>query len=451
MAPAKRGRGAGTERAALLELEHYKALVEATSDWAWEVDARGAYTYVSPKVTELLGYRPQELLGKTPFALMPEEEAKRVGELFQRAIAARGAIDGVVNANRHRDGHLVYLETSAVPILRGGELTGYRGIDRDVSARVQAERRLQLSDAVMRSAAEGIIIAGPDGKVLAANPAFLSLTGFLEEQVLGQPPTMLWSAVDAQRGSSLWATLGTAERWSGEGLARGRAGEIFPVWLTLSAAHRDGQRSGFVALVSDVTERRAAEETIRFQATHDALTGLANRAWFISAVRKALERAREEGAEVAVLFVDLDGFKPVNDLHGHAVGDLLLAAVARRLEGCARRGDVVARFGGDEFILFIAAPKALEIARRVGATIAKRLGEPFTLDGRPVQIGASVGLTVFPRDGDTVDELVLAADQAMYEAKLAGGGRVALHGEVGKHPRVSPPRPHPSAPPPPKG
>lgn len=332
----------------------------------------------------------------------------------------------LVNVNLHKDGHLVVLETSGVPVFdEAGEFQGYRGVDRDVTERVHAEERERLSDAVLRAAAEGILVAGRDGRVVMCNPAFLAMSGFVEEQVVGHAPTMLAAGVGETRQQSLWRLLEATARWSGEGTGRGSTGETFPVWLTLSSVRDEaGTTTGYVALVSDMTERRAAEETIRFQATHDALTSLANRTCFMSGLNKALEAARGKRQQLAVLFVDLDGFKPVNDDHGHGTGDLLLAAVARRLERCTRKGDLVARIGGDEFTIFVEGPQVQRVARRIGETIVRRLAEPFHLDGVEMTLGASVGIAIFPEDGDNVDALVGAADKAMYEAKQAGGNRV---------------------------
>ncbi len=410
----------------LVDLERFKAMVEATSDWLWEVDARGVYTYASPKVRELLGYEPEEVLGKTPFDFMPPDEAVRAKAVFLPIAEQRRRMESLLNVNLHKDGHLVVLETSGVPVFdEAGEYQGYRGVDRDVTERVHAEERERLSDAVLRAAAEGILVAGRDGRVLMANPAFLAMTGFVEEQVVGHALTMLSAGVGETRQRVLWSVLDNTARWSGEGTGRSSNGEPFPVWLTLSSVRDEGGViTGYVAVVSDMTERRAAEETIRFQATHDALTSLANRTYFMSTLNKALEAARSKRQQVAVLFVDLDGFKPVNDDHGHGTGDLLLAAVARRLERCTRKSDLVARIGGDEFTIFVEGPQVARVARRIGETIVRRLAEPFHLDGKDLELGCSVGIAVFPEDGDNVDALVGAADKAMYEAKQAGGSRV---------------------------
>lgn len=410
------------------EVEHFRALVEATSDWVWAIDEHGRFTYASPRVRELLGYEPAEVIGKTPFDFMPPEEARRVGGEFAAIVAQRLEFHELINRNVHKDGREVILETSGVPVFdEGGAFRGFRGIDRDVTARVHAQHRLRLTDAAVKAAAEGIIVADAAGNITACNPAFASMSGHDEASLVGKPPTMLASADGASR-ERLWDLIGRNPKWSGEGTCRHRTGESFSVWMTISAVHHGDAVTGYVALVSDMTERRAAEATIRFQATHDALTQLANRTSYLAALKAAIADARHHGERCAVLFVDLDGFKPVNDKHGHGVGDVLLSTTARRLERCVRRTDLVARFGGDEFTILLRGLTAKHVPGRVARACVEAMRVPFRIDGLDVRVGASIGVAVFPDHGDTVDMLVAAADRAMYEAKRAGGSRVQVTG-----------------------
>lgn len=423
-----RGHHASDDQLAHLEreLRHYKELAENTSDWLWEVDEQGVYTWAGPRIATLLGYTPDEVLGKTPFDFMPPAEAKRVGALFARVVEDRRSFSGLVNTNRHKDGREVVLETSGVPIFDAhGLFKGYRGVDRDITARLRAERSLRLADAVVRSAAEGIILADMDGRVTTANPAFLALTGYALEEVVGRTPAMLVRP-DGNSRRHLWALLDHSTRWSGEGTCRHKTGETFPVWMTLSGVQDSAANhvSGFVALVSDMTERRAAEATIRFQATHDMLTQLTNRAAFLAALKKVVQPGALQPA--AVFFLDIDGFKPVNDLHGHGVGDELLCAVARRLERCVRQTDLVARFGGDEFIVLLREPANANVPKRVAQAIVAAVAEPYRIEGLELRVTASVGVALVPAHGRTVDAVVAAADRAMYTAKRRGGDCVCF-------------------------
>lgn len=303
------------------------------------------------------------------------------------------------------------------------------GWDADPQHRDQLLRRLRLADAAVQSSAEGIVVADASGRILSCNPAFLEMTGCAEETLVGKPPTLLRASAHPQR--RLWELLDAGFRWSGEGLCRPRDGEPFSVWLTVSAVHHGPQVTGYVALVSDMTERKLAEATIRFQASHDALTQLLNRAAFLAALECAVH---EESGRLAVLFIDLDGFKAANDRHGHAVGDTLLATTARRLERCVRRSDLVCRFGGDEFTILLRGVKA-DTPLRVARAVVKALAAPFHIDGVDVRVSGSVGFAIFPADGTTRDALIAAADEAMYEAKRAGGSRaVRASAGAGKRP-----------------
>ena len=407
------------------EAEHFRALVEATSDWLWEVSPEGRYSYASPKVKELLGYEVCEVLGRTPFEFMPAAEAERIGIQFTEIIGARREFHELINSNLHKDGRVVVLESSGVPIFdEAGTFTGYRGIDRDVTVREQAMQRLRLADAAVQSAAEGIIVADAEGRITACNPAFATLSGYPEAELIGKPPSMLSSAEDARQ--RLWDLIGKAPRWRGEGLCRHRSGDAFSVWVTISAVNHGTKVTGYVALVSDMTERQLAEATIRFQATHDALTQLVNRTAWLAALNRALVEGRSKGGGVAVLFLDLDGFKGANDRYGHGVGDVLLSTTARRLERCVRRTDLVARFGGDEFTILLRGLTTRHAPQRVAKACVAAMKVPFRIDGNDVRISASVGVALFPEHGDRVEALVAAADRAMYEAKRAGGGRVQV-------------------------
>lgn len=406
------------------EVAHFRALVELTSDWVWEVDEQARYTYASPKVKDLLGYEPQEVLGRTPFELMATEEGRRVQASFFSYASQRREFHELLNVNQHKSGREVVLESSGVPIFDdAGAFRGYRGIDRDVTLRMFDEQRLHLMDAAVRAAAEGIMVADSKGRITACNPAFATMTGYLLEELVGRAPHALVAA-DGTGREALWTLIGHEPKWSGEGTCLHRTGESFPVWMTLSAVNDDSGITGYVAVVVDMTERRAAEAAMRFQATHDPLTQVSNRTGFLASLAQAIAQGRAQEARLAVLFIDLDGFKSVNDRHGHGAGDVLLSTAARRLERCIRRGDLLARFGGDEFTLLLPDIEGRAVAQRVAKDCVNSLHVPFRINGLDVWISASVGLAVFPEDGNTVDELLSAADGAMYRAKHAGGDRL---------------------------
>lgn len=278
--------------------EKFQSLVESSSDWIWEIDADGAYVYASPKVKDLLGYEPHEVIGKTPLDFMPPEEQLRIGRFFEDAVREKKPFVGVENSNLHKDGHLVILETSGVPFFdKAGALCGYRGVDRDI------------------------------------------------------------------------------------------------------------------------TERKRYESQIERQANYDELTGLANRNLFMDRLKQAQAYAHRHESGLAVLFIDLDNFKHINDSLGHDSGDLLLTQVASRLSDSVNEGDTVTRQGGDEFVLILSEEGD---AQTVSQNILKAMSTPFDINGRELRITCSIGIACYPKDGEDQQTLLKNADAAMYRAKELG-------------------------------
>jgi diguanylate cyclase (GGDEF)-like protein/PAS domain S-box-containing protein len=529
----------------------FKDLVETTSDWVWEVDVQGAYTYSSPKIHEILGYTPEEILGRTPFDLMPPDEAERVTEVFNAVVASQQPCYGIKNTNRHKDGHLVVLETNAIPIFGpSGALVGYRGIDRDVTERSQvelalrqsesnlaeaqhiahlgswewdmphgrlhwsdeiyrifglsaerfeptyeaflqavhpddrarveqavretleqskpygmehrivlpdgservvhergevmcdaeghpvrmvgtaqditerkaAEQRLHQAASVFENTSEGVIITGPDARIEAVNQAFTHITGYTLEEVIGKKPSVLKSG--RQEGDfykAMWDTLKATGRWQGEIWNRTKDGRAYPEWLNISEV-RDGNNAiiNYIGLFSDISELRASQDRLDFEAHHDALTGLPNRVLFHDRLEQVLARAHRHGEGVALLFIDLDHFKVVNDTLGHETGDLLLQEVAQRLVGCLREEDTVARMGGDEFVVIQQGITQPGEAGLLVTRLLREVSQPLALAGHNMAVSLSVGISLYPQDGEDVSTLLKNADTAMYRAKELG-------------------------------
>ncbi|WP_373018743.1 PAS domain S-box protein [Thiomicrorhabdus sp.] len=278
--------------------EKFRTLLESTSDWIWEINRQGIYTYVSPQVESLLGYTPQEVLGKSPLEFMPPQEAENAGKEFLKVVEKLQPIQMLENTNTHKDGRLKVLETSGVPYFDAdGAFMGYRGIDRDI------------------------------------------------------------------------------------------------------------------------TERKQAELQIQHMAHYDTLTNLPNRALFLDRLNQELARAKREQLQFALLFIDLDHFKEINDTLGHAMGDLLLQEVSKRLQASVRQMDTVARIGGDEFTVVITDIKTNSGAANVAQKIIDSLTDPFNLNGNERNIGCSIGIALYPEEGENSETLLKRADMAMYCAK----------------------------------
>lgn len=296
----------------------------------------------------------------------------------------------------------------------------------DISERRGAQTRLEFAASVFSHAREGITITDAKGNILNVNEAFTRITGYTREEVLGLNPRILQSGrQDAAFYVAMWTDVRAKGFWEGEIWNRRKSGEVYPEILTISAVLRDdGETSHYVAVFTDVSRQKELEQQLKQIAHFDALTGLPNRVLLADRLTQAIIHSRRTGRQVALLYIDLDGFKAVNDVHGHAAGDRLLVTLAERMRECLRAGDTIARLGGDEFVAVLtdlghqAATSAL-IERLLAA-----LGQPVQIDGLVLNVSGSIGVTYFPqREPVGADQLLRQADQAMYQAKLTGRNR----------------------------
>ena len=284
--------------------------------------------------------------------------------------------------------------------------------------------QLKLSDKILKVAEEGVLVTDSNGRIEAINPAFTAITGYSEADVLGKQPSLLKSehhSPDFFR--KMWADLIRDRRWSGEIMNRHKNGEVYILWMTVIAIQEnDGRVSHYVSVFRNITEAHEKEARIRYLAFHDALTGLHNRLLFEERLAHAINRSRRERAPLAVLFIDLDGFKPVNDRYGHAMGDQILVRLADKLASAARATDVVARLGGDEFAILCPKLQGEDIEQFCSRLLTAVASAPA--DETPgCRLGGSIGIACYPQDGHSLEHLLNLADRAMYAAKNAGGHR----------------------------
>ncbi len=292
--------------------------------------------------------------------------------------------------------------------------------------RFQQEDKVQrLLSKVFESTAEGILVTDADANIVMVNQAFETISGHSFEEVRGHNARLLKSGRHGQDFYEyMWTSLRATGRWKGEIWNRRKNGEIYLASLSISAIKNDaGEVTNYVGVFTDITARKKAEQRLRYLATHDSLTDLPNRDLFQDRLIRALVRAQRSRKLVAVLFMDLDGFKTVNDTYGHEKGDQLLQAVARRLSGCVRQSDTIARIGGDEFAGLIEDLPNLEGASIVAENILAALSRPFALNDHEFRVTASVGISIYPIDGTTAEVLLQKADAAMYRAKSGGKNR----------------------------
>jgi diguanylate cyclase (GGDEF)-like protein/PAS domain S-box-containing protein len=292
----------------------------------------------------------------------------------------------------------------------------------DVTERKRAEEQLRLAAQVFEHSSQGIMLTQPDHCIVSVNRGFSRITGFAATEVTGRNARILGTALpESTAWRDVWRAVRQSGSWEGEVVNRSRDGQIYPAWLTVSAVRDDaGRLVQYVTLLADASERQAREERLRWLAQHDVLTDLPNRLLLMDRLRQVLLQARRSGTHAAVMMLDLDRFKAVNDHHGHDAGDHVLREAGDRLRALVREVDTLSRFGGDEFVIVMAAAGRAEAGLVADKLIATLL-EPFDLDACQVTIGASIGIAVFPEDGLNADALLTAADVAMYVAKAAGG------------------------------
>jgi len=315
------------------------------------------------------------------------------------------------------DGEIVFL----LEEMAGNISLCLDNVDRE-AARKKAEEESKLAAVVYQDSSEALMITDSHNSIIAVNRAFEKITGHQRNDVIGRYPLLLNSdRHDKHFYKSLWKSLNSSGRWKGEIEDKRKNGKPFTALTTINTTFTpDGSAHRRVILFSDITEKKRSEELIWQQANFDALTALPNRRFFQAHLGQAIKKARRASAPLAVMFLDLDGFKYVNDTLGHDMGDVLLVAAAERLQSSVRETDTVARLGGDEFTVILSEIHDASSVERISEHILKRLSEPFQLGDEVAHVSASIGITFYPEDATDVEGLLKNADQAMYAAKQSG-------------------------------
>lgn len=421
-------------------------LIETSLDPLVTIDSQGHVTDVNQATERVTGYSRAELVG-TDFAHYFTDPQK-ASEGYQK-VFAEGSVTNYPLAIRHRSGAVTEVVYNASVYFGGnGEVLGVFAAARDISALMAAQAKLrQLSVAVEQSPAS-VVITDLDANIEYVNPRFCEVTGYSVEDVIGKNPRILQSHLTpSETYLALWDRLAQGQAWHGELINRRKNGEIY--WEESQIAPvkgSDGTVTHYIAVKSDVTERKRLEERVREMAFQDALTNLPNRRLLNDRLQQALMGGRRTARLGALVYLDLDHFKELNDTHGHDFGDLLLIEVARRLISCVRESDTVSRMGGDEFVVLLgdlpgdeseASSQAMAVAEKIRVT----LSEPYLLasagastEPRSVRFecSASLGVALFAGSVEGFEIVVRVADAAMYEAKLAGGNCVRMRTCQGK-------------------
>ncbi len=410
---------------ALRESEvRFRQLTENIDEVFWISDATiSKMYYISPAYERIWG-RSCESVMQSPQsfldAVYPADRKKLLTSLAENEAGRPYAVEYRIV---RPDGAVRWISDRGFPVFdREGKVCRCAGIAEDVTAKVRDQDRLRLQSSALSAAANSIFITDNQGRITWVNAAFCRLSGYTAEELIGQTPRVLKSGKhDPQFYRHVWQTILAGDVWSGEVVERRKNDELFTVFQTITPLiDNDGVISHFIAVHEDITDRKNAEARIEHLAYHDPLTGLFNRAELHNRLEQAVQHAKRYSRSVALHFIDLDRFKVVNDTLGHPVGDLLLQAVAKRLEGCLRESDTAARVGGDEFAVLQTEVECLENAATLAGKIVAAFRDPFPVNGHDIHISPSIGISVFPTDSRSPDELLQNADMAMYLAKNEG-------------------------------
>lgn len=395
-------------------------IMDAALDAMIIIDAHGRVKHINRSARGLLGLPGQSHAGVGQVMdLVAECDRTRLSDALARLYAGECWLDEWLF--KHRDQHLVSVELSAQPLGQQEFLL----VGRDLTERKRQEAQLRLAANVFEHAFEAILITDANQRILDVNRRFTEITGYTKGEVLGQTPRLLKSGVhDESYYRNLWFQLNTQGHWQGEVTDRDKQGNTYSGLLTISAVHdADDKVRHYVGLYTDISELKAIQHQLEGMAHYDVLTGLPNRRLLLEMLQRAVHQALDQQQMLAVCFVDLDGFKAVNDQLGHAAGDDLLIQASLRMQEALRPGDVVARLGGDEFVLLCAGLHQAKDIEPILLRLLERLRTPFELDEASVQVSASVGVTFCPDDCGLPELLIDHADKALYVAKQLGRDR----------------------------
>ncbi len=367
----------------------------------------------------------------TSFNLLPQDIGRPINHIAfrlsnqeQMLADIQKVLDGGAPVERERcsaDGK--WLLKRVMPFTtETGQVEGVVITFTDITHIKEALEQKQILATVFEHSAEGLVITNSDNKILAVNSSFTQLTGYSQEEAIGQNPSILKSGREPKEFyAEMWDTLLTSNCWQGEIWDKRKDGSYYPKWLSIAVVRNgQGEIANYIAGFSDISERKQAAQKIEHLAHHDSLTNLPNRFSLCERLSQALQQAKRAGHHLAVMFLDLDRFKNVNDSLGHDVGDKLLFEVALRLKDSVRSSDIVGRIGGDEFVVVLPEIQSGIASVHFAEKIRQTLSEPYLIDGNELHNSPSIGVSIFPHDGDTVEELMKNADTAMYHAKSLG-------------------------------
>lgn len=394
-------------------------------------DPVGKVHYMNPAAAGLFGLMPAEAPGMALDALF-RSSGMHTSDLVPAFDAARRGACYEYDLAHHTEANAFELHVRIAPIQdMDGNILGLVQAIQDVTERNHSERKLKQAASIFENTIEGVIIADGEANILSVNPAFTRITGYEEHEVRGKNPRVLGSGrQDRAFYKQMWQALSSTGYWQGEIWNRHKNGKAYAEWLTINVIRDNaGEPKNFIAVFADITSSKKVHDEFEYLAHHDPLTKLPNRLLFNARLTHSLARAVRSGGLVAILMIDLDGFKLINDQLGHHSGDQVLEIVADRLSAHTRIEDTVARLGGDEFVVVLEDLGSEAIATSIARKLIQEISRPIALDGREVAVTASVGIAFSSTEEKNPKALLTTADVALYEAKKAGKNTLRIYAQ----------------------
>ncbi len=404
--------------------EMLATVVEQSADAIVTTDTEGNVSSWNEAATAIFGYPQEDITGK-PLAILFPQTPDKPGQFChilgdQGNNSTKGYCEGLT-----RDGQQITVSFSkSILTDKKNQHIGEILILRDVTDQQKSELTLRLFASVFEYAGEGIVITDSDNKIISVNRAYTNITGYQSDDVLGQDPGVFASGKqDREFYADMWDKLNATGFWQGEIWNKRKDGEIYPQLLNISIVKNDHDEVvNYIGIFTDIKSQKEQEKQIRYLADHDVLTGLPNRGLLTDRLHQAILNANRHGYKMATIFIDLDYFKNINDTLGHEIGDKLLKEVAQRLLGQIRDVDTVCRFGGDEFLILLTEIKKIDHVVTIVEKMQQTLGQSYLIDENNLMVASSIGISIYPDDGDNPTQLIRAADTAMYHAKSLGRG-----------------------------
>jgi diguanylate cyclase (GGDEF)-like protein/PAS domain S-box-containing protein len=403
-----------------------KSIIDNSNLSNFILNPEGKVVFVNDYACQVLGYTRDELTQMHPWDFDPDFNVEAWPGVWSQLKENKTV--NIETRHRRKDGTVLDVEVRGHYIAHKAHEYSFTFVQ-DITERKLIDSELRIAATAFESQ-EGMIITDANSNILKINHSFTRITGYTSEESLGRKMTLLKSGIhDAEFYRGMWDSIQSTGSWQGEIWNRRKNGDIYPEWLTITAVKdAGGVITHYVGTMIDITARKAIEDRVHHLAHYDVLTDLPNRALLSDRLHQTLAQAKRDKSKLALIFLDLDYFKPVNDELGHEIGDLLLKQVALRLQHCIKREtDTLSRVGGDEFVIILSHIESDQDAALMADKIILSLMRPFEIEENVINISCSVGIGVYPTHGKDATSLMRVADNAMYQAKRAGRGRFCFY------------------------